>query len=77
MFVQFPALAGHVSLLQSVQTGRVPTQPPIRCVQELLYGDKRQGHGADHLRPSSAEVENECSYAFTPSYSFSTISGTT
>jgi len=68
MLVQFPALAGYVSVLQSVQTGCVPTQPPIQCVQELLHGDKR---------PSSAEVENECSYAFTPSYSFLTITGTT
>lgn len=75
MLVQFPALAGYVSVLQSVQTGFVPTQPPIQCVQELLYGDKWWGHEADHLRPSSAEIENECSYAFTPSYSFLTITG--
>jgi len=49
MLVQFPALAGYVSVLQSVQTGCVPTQAPIQCVQVLLYGDKRQVHEADHL----------------------------
>ena len=73
MLVQFPALAENVSFLQSVQTGCVRTQPPAQCVQELLHGDKRQGHESDHLRPSSAEVENECSYAFTPSYSLGVI----
>ena len=77
MLVQFPALAGYVSALQRFQTGCVPTQAPIQCVQVLLYRDKRQVHEADHLRPSSAEVENECSYAFTSSYFFSTITGTT
>jgi hypothetical protein len=45
--------------------------------RELFYGGKRPGHEADHLRPSGAEFENECSCASTLSYSFVTITGTT
>ena len=36
-----------------------PTQPPVEWVPGLSWGqsDKRQGRGADHPPPSSAEVE--------------------
>ena len=36
-----------------------PTQPP-----GAFSGVKIQGHEVDHLPPSSAEVENGCSYIF-------------
>jgi hypothetical protein len=47
------------SPLDSVQTGSVPTQPPIRRVPGALpQGVKRQGREADHSPPINAEVKN-------------------
>jgi len=55
-----------------------PAQPPIQWVPGALsLGVKRPGRGADHLLPSSAEV-NEWSYTSTPPYAFMTwCTGTT
>jgi hypothetical protein len=46
-----------------------PTQPSIQWVSGALsLGVKRPGREADHLPPSSVEVENACSYTSIPQY---------
>ena len=46
-----------------------PTQFPVYWLLGVLsLGSKRPGHEADHLSPSSAEVENEWSYTSTLPY---------
>jgi hypothetical protein len=43
------------------------THPPIQWVPAaLILGVKRPGREADYTPPSSAEVNNAWSYAFTP-----------
>jgi hypothetical protein len=46
-----------------------PTQPPKRLVPGALsLGLKRPGREADHSPPSSAKVNNACSYTSTRQY---------
>jgi hypothetical protein len=67
--VRFPAGAGNFSLHHRVQNGSgvhpasYPTVPG-----NLSLGVKRPGREADHSPPSSAEVKNAWSCAFTPQY---------
>jgi len=46
-----------------------PTQPPIQWVPgSLSPGVRRPGRAADHLPPSSVEVNNMWSYTYTRPY---------
>jgi hypothetical protein len=48
-----------------------PTQPPIQWVQWALSLEvKRPGREADHLPPTSAEVQKTWIYTSTPPYAF-------
>jgi hypothetical protein len=57
--VLFPAGTKAFSLLHSVQTDSGAHQPPIQWIKGAVTpGVKRQGRGADHSPPYSAEVKN-------------------
>jgi len=48
-----------------------PTQHPIQWVAGAVsLGTKQPGREADHLPPSTAEVQNAWSYTSTPQYAF-------
>jgi hypothetical protein len=67
--IRVPAEAENFSLHRRVQTGSGahPSKSPIQCVPGALsLGVKPSGREADHSSPSSAEVKNAWSYAFTP-----------
>jgi hypothetical protein len=62
-----------LSLNHRVQTGS--EAPPCRLSKGWVPGArtpeiKRLGRVADHSPPSTAEVKNACSYAYTPPYVF-------
>jgi len=55
------------------RTVLAPTQPPIQWVPGgLSLQVKRPGREADHSPPSSAEVNNACSYSSNPQNVFMT-----
>jgi hypothetical protein len=67
--VQIPAEAGNFPLHYRVQTdsGAYPASYPMVPGARPL-GAKRPGREDDHSPPSSAEVENACSYTSTTQY---------
>jgi hypothetical protein len=63
----------YFSLL-SVEAGLVPVQPTAYSVPSPAV--KRPEHKDDHAPPSTAEIKNEWSYFFVPSYAFIAFTGT-
>jgi hypothetical protein len=64
--VRFPARAGNFSLHHRVQNGS--EAHPVSYTmgtRDSFSGVKRPGREADHSPPSSAEVQNACSYTST------------
>jgi hypothetical protein len=59
--------------LLSVEAGLVPVQPIAYSV--LSPAVKRPEHNADHSPLSIAEIKNEWSYFFAPSYTFIAFTG--
>jgi hypothetical protein len=60
--LQFPARTSVVSLLQTVQTGSGPTQPPVQGVPNVLFRCKaRGGEVADNSLPHITEFKKATS----------------
>jgi hypothetical protein len=53
-------------LLQSIQTGSGPTQPPLQYIRGALFWKGGGGHEADCSPLSSTEVKTEWSSTSTP-----------
>jgi len=63
----------YFSLL-SVEAGVVPVEPTAYSVSSPVVTLPQ--HNADHSLPSTAEIKNECSYFFGPSYALIAFTGT-
>jgi hypothetical protein len=70
-YLSLPCQAFHRLIHTHHHLGLVPTQHSIHWVPGALFPWlKQQGHEADYLTPTCAEIKKMWSYTSTPPYTF-------